>query len=62
VGEAAEGSTVKLTEWQRARTPICDFFFGRCDASCFPTASGVNPMDSTEAIAHLNASRLAAPL
>jgi choline dehydrogenase-like flavoprotein len=32
------------------------------DASCFPTASGVNPMVSIEAIAHLNASRLAARL
>ena len=30
------------------------------DASCFPTASGVNPMMSIEAIAHLSASRLAA--
>jgi choline dehydrogenase-like flavoprotein len=33
-----------------------------CDASAFPTASGVNPMVSIEAIAHLNASRLAARL
>lgn len=32
------------------------------DAFCFPTASGVNPMVSIEAIAHLNASRLAARL
>lgn len=32
------------------------------DASCFPTASGVNPMVSIEAIAHMNASRLAARL
>ncbi|WP_019200397.1 GMC family oxidoreductase N-terminal domain-containing protein [Tsukamurella sp. 1534] len=30
------------------------------DASCFPTPSGVNPMISIEAIAHMNASRLAA--
>ncbi|MEU1984849.1 FAD-dependent oxidoreductase [Nocardia sp. NPDC019395] len=32
------------------------------DASCFPTASGVNPMLSIEAIAHMNAKRLAARL
>lgn len=32
------------------------------DASSFPTASGVNPMVSIEAIAHMNASRLAARL
>lgn len=32
------------------------------DGSCFPTASGVNPMVSIEAIAHMNASRLAARL
>jgi long-chain-alcohol oxidase len=30
-----------------------------CDASCFPSASGVNPMISIESIAHLNARRLA---
>ncbi|NGN68127.1 GMC family oxidoreductase [Streptomyces sp. A7024] len=29
------------------------------DASCFPTSSGVNPMISIEAIAHMNATRLA---
>jgi choline dehydrogenase-like flavoprotein len=33
-----------------------------CDASCFPTASGVNPMVSIEAIAHMNATALAARL
>ena len=32
------------------------------DASCFPTASGVNPMISIESIAHMNATRLAAAL
>lgn len=32
------------------------------DASCFPTSSGVNPMVSIEAIAHMNAQRLAARL
>ncbi len=32
------------------------------DGSCFPTASGVNPMISIEAIAHMNARRLAARL
>ncbi|WP_369637596.1 GMC family oxidoreductase N-terminal domain-containing protein [Nocardia sp. JMUB6875] len=32
------------------------------DGSCFPTASGVNPMVSIEAIAHMNATRLAASL
>jgi choline dehydrogenase-like flavoprotein len=32
------------------------------DASCFPTSSGVNPMVSIEAIAHMNAKRLAARL
>jgi choline dehydrogenase-like flavoprotein len=30
-----------------------------CDGSAFPTASGVNPMVSIEAIAHMNAGRLA---
>jgi choline dehydrogenase-like flavoprotein len=30
-----------------------------CDASAFPTAPGVNPMVSIEAVAHMNASRLA---
>lgn len=32
------------------------------DASCFPTASGVNPMISIESIAYMNAARLAAKL
>ncbi|WP_040863732.1 GMC family oxidoreductase N-terminal domain-containing protein [Nocardia niigatensis] len=32
------------------------------DGSCFPTASGVNPMVSIEAIAHMNATRLAGRL
>ena len=32
------------------------------DASCFPTSSGVNPMISIEAIAYMNAKRLAARL
>jgi long-chain-alcohol oxidase len=32
------------------------------DGSCFPTASGVNPMISIESIAHMNARRLAATL
>ena len=32
------------------------------DGSAFPTASGVNPMVTIEAIAHLNARRLAARL
>lgn len=32
------------------------------DASCFPTSSGVNPMVTIEAIAHMNAKRLAARL
>jgi choline dehydrogenase-like flavoprotein len=32
------------------------------DASTFPTSSGVNPMISVEAIAHMNARRLAAGL
>ena len=33
-----------------------------CDGSTFPTASGVNPMVTIEAFAHLNASRLARAL
>ncbi len=33
-----------------------------CDGSTFPTASGVNPMVIIEALAHLNASRLARAL
>jgi long-chain-alcohol oxidase len=32
------------------------------DGSSFPSASGVNPMLTSEAIAHMNASRLAASL
>jgi choline dehydrogenase-like flavoprotein len=32
------------------------------DGSSFPSASGVNPMLTIEAIAHMNASRLAAEL
>jgi len=32
------------------------------DGSSFPSASGVNPMLTIEAIAHLNASHLAAEL
>jgi choline dehydrogenase-like flavoprotein len=33
-----------------------------CDGSTFPTASGVNPTVSIEAIAHMNAKKLAARL
>jgi choline dehydrogenase-like flavoprotein len=33
-----------------------------CDASAFPTASGVNPMISIESIAHMNAGGIAQAL
>jgi choline dehydrogenase-like flavoprotein len=33
-----------------------------CDGSTFPTASGVNPQISIQAIAHMNARGLAAKL
>lgn len=41
--------------WEVARLVVCD-------GSAFPTASGVNPMISIAAVAHLNASTLAARL
>jgi choline dehydrogenase-like flavoprotein len=41
--------------WEVARLVVCD-------GSTFPTASGVNPMISIAAVAHLNASALAARL
>jgi choline dehydrogenase-like flavoprotein len=53
-----------------AETSACDeegALWGRrdvvvCDGSAFPTASGVNPQISIMAIAHMNASALAAKL
>jgi choline dehydrogenase-like flavoprotein len=41
--------------WETARLVVCD-------GSTFPTASGVNPMISIAAVAHLNATALAAKL
>jgi choline dehydrogenase-like flavoprotein len=41
--------------WEVARLVVCD-------GSTFPTASGVNPMISISAVAHMNASALAARL
>jgi choline dehydrogenase-like flavoprotein len=41
--------------WEVARLVVCD-------GSTFPTASGVNPMISIAAVAHMNASVLAARL
>ena len=63
MGSARMGGSPDLgcREHRRARR-------GRCgtsivaDGSAFPTASGVNPMITIEAIAHLNARRLAGRL
>ena len=41
--------------WEVARLVVCD-------GSTFPTASGVNPMISIAAVAHLNGSALASRL
>jgi choline dehydrogenase-like flavoprotein len=55
-GSPATGACEPTGEtWEVARLVVCD-------GSTFPTASGVNPMISIGAIAHMNASALAARL
>ena len=62
MGTARMGSTPSTS----ACTPAGESWDARdlvvCDASAFPSASGVNPMVSIEAIAHMNARALAARL
>ncbi|HEX2161892.1 MAG TPA: GMC oxidoreductase [Thermoleophilaceae bacterium] len=62
MGSARMGGTPSTS----ACTPAAETWDVRdmvvCDASTFPSASGVNPMVSIEAIAHMNASALAARL
>jgi long-chain-alcohol oxidase len=55
-GSAADSACNPLGETWDVRDLVV------CDGSAFPTASGVNPMISIEAIAHMNARRLAARL
>lgn len=57
MGDSAERSAARPTgeTWEVANLVVAD-------GSAFPTASGVNPMITIEAIAHLNASALAARL
>ncbi|MHB1242634.1 MAG: GMC family oxidoreductase N-terminal domain-containing protein [Gaiellaceae bacterium] len=57
MGDASERSAARRTgeTWEVANLVVAD-------GSAFPTASGVNPMITIEAIAHLNASTLAARL
>jgi choline dehydrogenase-like flavoprotein len=55
-GSAADSACNPLGETWDVRDLVV------CDGSAFPTASGVNPMVSIEAIAHMNARGLAARL
>jgi len=57
MGDSAERSAARPTgeTWEVASLVVAD-------GSAFPTASGVNPMITIEAIAHLNAASLAARL
>jgi choline dehydrogenase-like flavoprotein len=57
VGASAETSACR---WEGETWDVRGLYV--MDGSSFPTASGVNPMLTIEAIAHMNASRLAAKL